>query len=95
LAIATNAEVPTVLVLSENYYPGWEATLDGQHAPIMLANYLLRAVYVPSGQHQIEMRYRATGARNGAIISILTLTILIGLFIYGRRTARARSDEQH
>ena len=93
LTIATDAESPTVLVVSEMFYPGWEATIDGERTPIMLADYLLRAVYVPGGQHQIQMRYRATAARNGAIISILTLGLLLGLFVHNRWTSRAQSNQ--
>ncbi len=93
LTIETKAPTNTVLVLSEMFYPGWEATLDGQRVPIMLANYLLRAVAVPGGEHQIQLRYRAPAARNGAIISAVTLATLLGLFIYSRRTAKAQSNQ--
>lgn len=93
LTITTNAESPAVLVVSEMFYPGWEATIDGERTSIMLADYLLRAVYVPGGQHQIQMRYRATAARNGAIISILTLVLLFGLFIHNRWTSRTQSNQ--
>ena len=93
LTIATEAESPTVLVVSEMFYPGWEATIDGERTPIMLADYLLRAVYVPGGQHQIQMRYRATAARNGAIISVLTLGLLLGLFLHNRWKSRTQSNQ--
>ena len=93
LTIETKAPTNTVLVLSEMFYPGWEATVDGQRVPIMLANYLLRAVAVPGGEHRIQLRYRAPAARNGAIISALTLATLLGLFVHSRRTAKAQSNQ--
>ena len=93
LTIETDAELPTVLVVSEIFYPGWEATVDDRPTPIMLTNYLLRGVYVPSGRHQIQMRYRATAARNGAVISVLTVGLLFGLMIHNRRTSRTQSNQ--
>lgn len=88
--IETSATTPAVLVLSEIFYPGWEATVDGRPTRILLADYLLRAVSLPAGQHTVEMRYRAPAARNGAMISGLTLCLLLGLSV-GSYLKRDRS----
>jgi hypothetical protein len=88
IVVETDAGAPSVLVLSEIFYPGWEATVDGARARIDLADYLLRAVTVPAGRHRVEMRYRAPAARNGAIISALTVALLIGLSVWSRRASR-------
>ncbi|MCA1568435.1 MAG: YfhO family protein [Acidobacteria bacterium] len=95
LVIETQAGEPTVLVLSENTYPGWEATVDGKAARIETADYLLRAVALPAGAHRVEMRYTAPAARNGAIISALTLLALCGLTIYDRRARRTQVTQGH
>jgi hypothetical protein len=89
LVIQTRAPTATVLVLSEIFYPGWEATVDGQRVNIQVANYLLRAVLLPAGEHRVEMRYVAPAARSGGIISIATLCLLAGLAIYSWRVNRA------
>jgi hypothetical protein len=85
LVIETKASAPTVLVVSEIFFPGWEATIDGQYSRILLSDFLLRGVALPAGEHKIEMRYTAPAFRNGAIISISTIVILGALFIYDRR----------
>jgi hypothetical protein len=85
LVIETSAPTSTVLMLSEIFYPGWEATVDGRGAEIHLADFLLRGVALPSGHHTVEMRYTATAARNGAIVSALTLCLIAGLAIYAGR----------
>ncbi|HUE84325.1 MAG TPA: YfhO family protein [Pyrinomonadaceae bacterium] len=94
LVLETESAIPTVLVLSEIFYPGWEAHIDGKPTRILLTNYLLRGIAVPSGKHRIEMFYRAPAARNGAIISACTLLLLITLGLYSRRrnTRRQRCD---
>jgi hypothetical protein len=79
LRIKTSASTPAVLVVSEVFYPGWKATIDGQPAQIMIADYLLRGVSVPEGTHEVEMRYTAPSARLGLIISIVALLSYFGL----------------
>jgi Bacterial membrane protein YfhO len=90
LRIETHAPTATVLVVSEIFYPGWEATVDGQPAHIMAADFLLRAVALPAGEHRIEMRYTAPGARAGAAISALTLCLLVGLALVAWRARATR-----
>ena len=84
LVVETMADTPSVLVLGEMIYPGWEATLDGVKTPIHATNFLLRAVVVPAGTHRVEMEYKAPAARNGAVISIFSLLVILAAAIYAR-----------
>lgn len=55
LNYTANMTQPGLAVFSEIYYPeGWTATIDGQEAPILRADYLLRGLSLPAGQHEIE-----------------------------------------
>jgi hypothetical protein len=85
LRIETSAPTATVLVASEIFYPGWVASVDGQPARIDRADYLLRGIALSAGQHSVEMHYAAPAARDGAIISALTLSLIVGLSIYAWR----------
>jgi hypothetical protein len=62
-----------LLILSENDYPGWQASVDGRKAPIVLANATLRAVEVPAGQHRVEMDFKPSSVALGLTISLATL----------------------
>jgi hypothetical protein len=62
-----------LLVLSDVDYPGWQARVDGQPAPIYRANYLLRAVPVEGGLHRVEVYYDPLLFKVGLAITILTL----------------------
>ena len=85
LTIETNSATATVLVLSELFYPGWEATIDGQQARIIRTDYLLRGVALPAGTHRVEMRYRSSAVRTGTIISVLCLIGFITALVYAVR----------
>ena len=87
LAIETHAQTTSMLIVSEMFYPGWRARVDGQPAQIQVADYLLRAVSLPAGDHRVEMYYTAPAARTGAIISVLALCLLIALVIRALRTS--------
>jgi hypothetical protein len=82
LRVRVDAERTAVMVLSEIYYPGWEALLDGKPAPLLRADHVLRAVAVPRGQHTIELRYRPASLRWGLIITLLSVAgLTVVLFI--------------
>jgi hypothetical protein len=74
-----------LVVFSEIYYePGWELLIDGKAAPILRANYVLRAAEIPAGNHKIEMHFNPSSYAMGntistvsaALVSILALLVL-------------------
>jgi uncharacterized membrane protein YfhO len=70
-------------VFADIYYPyGWKAYVDGKETPIMKANYMLRAIKVPAGQHKIEFKFHPerfyTGEKIAMISSILLLALCVG-----------------
>jgi len=73
LEISVTAAADGYLVLLDTFYPGWEARIGGQPAPIYRANYVSRAVFVPAGQHQIELVYRPLSFRVGRGLALLAL----------------------
>jgi len=84
--IALNADLTCagVLVLSDNWYPGWNATLDGRPVPLLLADGAVRAVAVPGGRHRVEMRYSPASIRWGGILSVATF-LSVGVMAVIRR----------
>lgn len=81
-----NSEKPAILCFSEIWYPAWKAYLDGKPAKVLRANYCLRAVAVPAGEHIVEMRYESASFKAGFYISFITLICsAAGLFIFERK----------
>ena len=65
-----------VLVLSEIYYPGWTATLDGQPIEIGRVNYVLRALRIPAGRHELRLEFRPTSVATTDAIAYAALALL-------------------
>ncbi|MEN6618567.1 MAG: YfhO family protein [Rikenellaceae bacterium] len=79
-----SASKERVALFSEVYYPaGWMATIDGQTAEIFRANYILRALKLPAGSHQIEFVFEPESFRKGAIYSRISSGLLLILLIAG------------
>ena len=74
-----------VLVLSEVFYPGWRAEVDGSRVPVLRANYLFRGVEVPAGKSRVTLTYSPPSWWIGLGLCGLTLAGLIGWRIARRR----------
>ncbi len=85
VSIATNTTSNSLLVLSDNYYPGWRAFIDDKETKIYRANYTFRAISLPKGNHIIRFAYQPESFKIGAIISIVSLIFLIGVSVAGKK----------
>jgi hypothetical protein len=77
------------LVLSDTYYPGWRAYVDGEEREILRANYTFRAVPLESGQHTVFFKYDPLSFKMGLAISLATWgAIILGLAVPGLQRHR-------
>ena len=93
VTIVVEAATDSWLVLADAWFPGWTATLDGVPVPVLRANYLVRAVAVPAGRHEIVFSYDPPGYATGRSISVaawgvLAVTLLLVVIIV-RQTANS------
>lgn len=79
VTIQTKSDHDGLLVLSDTYYPGWNAYVDGQKKTILQANVCQRAVEVPSGEHVVRFTFDSGTIKAGFGISVLSLLIVGGL----------------
>ncbi len=82
--LQTHSSGNSILVLSENDYPGWRVYIDGHSAEVMRVNYALRGVVIPPGEHQVSFVYRPWSVMSGFLLSLLTAIVLIVLSV-GRK----------
>lgn len=71
---------PGLLRLADLWYPDWRATVDGRPAPVLKADYLLRAVPVPAGRHRVVFRFESAAVRQGLLVSLASLVVVLALF---------------
>jgi uncharacterized membrane protein YfhO len=87
---------PALLVVSDNYYPAWTATIDGERTPVLRADLTLRAVRVPTGNHEVRFEYRSPMLRAAMWTTIVSGLIAVGLVAVGlyrrRRSERPITD---
>lgn len=88
LEYKSNSASDQFAVFSEIWYGpnlGWEATIDGQPVDLIRANYLLRAMNIPAGEHTIVMEFKPTSIAVGNKINLassLIIILLIGYLIF-------------
>jgi hypothetical protein len=85
VVVRTRGQDRALLVLTDTWFPGWKATVDGAAAPVHRVDYLLRGVSVPAGSHRVELRFEPASWRAGWIVSLLALVAVGGLVAVGRR----------
>ena len=71
--VTVTTSSPAWLVFQDSWAEGWSAEVDGVPAKVVRANYAKRAVLVPAGRSEVELRYRPPGLTAGAIVTLLTL----------------------
>jgi hypothetical protein len=81
IRISTKLDGDGFLVLTNQYYPGWEATVDGTPARILRANYLFCSVPLTAGEHKVVFRYRPKSVRLGIAFTSIGLLLLVGSFM--------------
>lgn len=83
LVYEIDSEKGGVLVFSDIYYPGWTATVSGEEVPVARANYILRAIQVPAGKHEVVMTFDPQTVHTTEAIAYGALALL-GLIIVGK-----------
>lgn len=84
LEFKSQSKTPQLAVFSEIYYPhGWKVLVDEKEVPYIKADYLLRAVHVPAGNHHIRMVFEPEVIEKGKWISLLSFGLFIALAAFG------------
>ncbi len=89
VVLSFNAPADGYIVLTDTFYPGWQADLDGRPAQILPANLAFRAVAVEAGQHTLVFDYQPTLFKLGLSLSAASL---LGVIIAAVFLARPKSD---
>ena len=75
--LQTKSAQPSFLVLSDVFYPGWQAHIDGKPAHIFQTNYIFRGVQLPAGEHTVTFSFRPLSFAIGCGISSASFALLL------------------
>jgi len=100
LALRVRTPVGAYLVLSDVYYPGWRASVDGAPAEVLRADYAFRAVWLAPGEHEVEMRFAPWTWSVGLGVSLLVWAgvvvwtcVALGRRAWGRQALCGQTDD--
>jgi hypothetical protein len=85
LQILVQATENALLVLSDTYFPGWKAFMDGQKTRIYRANYAFRALALPAGTHRVEFVYDPLSFKLGAGATFMGIIGCLVIILFSRR----------
>jgi hypothetical protein len=83
--LSVESEMGGLLVLTDAYYPGWHATVDGQSAEIYQTDGYFRGLWVPAGSHDVEFHYEPASLPAGLVMTTLGIFGLVVLLVIGFR----------
>jgi len=92
VSIEGRDERPLYLVVAENWYKDWRATVDGAPVPALRAQHTLLSVVVPPGAKQVAFEFRSPEYVRGRLITLLSLAIVAGVFLVPRFRRRGGDD---
>jgi hypothetical protein len=82
VSIGIRLTCPAMIVVSDTYFPGWRAYVDGTLAQIYSVNSAMRGILAPAGVHSVTMRYRPMRVYEGAALTFLGI---LGAALLARR----------
>jgi hypothetical protein len=90
MELEVDAHSRGLLVLSENYYPGWRATVDGQSAPIYRVDSALRGLVVPRGRSHVVLRYAPASVYWGGLLTSMAFLGTLAIWFFKSRASAIR-----
>lgn len=82
LRVATDED--GLLVLTDTFYPGWEATVGGNPAPVRQVDGLFRGVFLPAGEHEVDFSFRPNSFRRATLLSWVGIVLVIGIAVWSQ-----------
>jgi hypothetical protein len=92
LTLSAPAPAGSALVVSENYFPGWTATVDGKPATAERTNYVLIGVPLPAGAKSVELEFKSASYERGKSITLIAIAATLAWLVLGVLAGRRRPE---
>jgi len=91
IELQTDAPGPSVLLLNDQFDPAWKATVDGQPAKVLRANFIMRGVELPAGKHSVVFKYEPRSITLAMSAIATTLGVGLSLWLLGSEWRKKRT----
>ncbi len=81
IKLSCTTSQPGLFFISDTYFPGWHARVDGKKTKIIRADYAFQGLWLTQGTHTIELDYAPASFKYGALLSVIGILSLIGFFL--------------
>jgi uncharacterized membrane protein YfhO len=81
ITIKCTTSQPGLFFISDTYFPGWHATVDGESTKVLRVDYAFQGLWLTQGSHTIELKYAPSSFKYGALLSVIGILSLIGFYI--------------
>jgi hypothetical protein len=81
ITISCTTSHPGLFFISNTYFPGWHATVDGESTKVLRVDYAFQGLWLTQGSHTIELKYAPSSFKYGVLLSIIGIISLIGFYI--------------
>ena len=78
MSLEVESDGPALLVVADNWFPAWRATVDGTETDVLRAYHSVRAIQVPAGRSSVEMWYESTLLDRSFLLSLIVMLGLLG-----------------
>jgi hypothetical protein len=97
VTVTAGSDRPSLLVLTDTWDEGWEATIDGVEVPVVRVDHSLRGVFLEPGRHRVDLRYRPDWVGQGLLTTGTSLVVLAAfgfrMRLRGRRASPVDGSE--
>ncbi len=93
IKLSCTTSQPGLFFISDTYFPGWHARVDGKKTKIIRADYAFQGLWLTQGTHTIELNYDPASFKFGALLSIIGILSLIGFYFIVFRTKKDDKDK--
>ena len=81
IIVDTKTKDESILVLTDNYFPGWSVKVNGTEKEVLRADYTFKAVVIPKGESTVEFYFESKSFKLGVYLAILSLLIILILMV--------------
>ncbi|MBX3060965.1 MAG: YfhO family protein [Anaerolineae bacterium] len=81
IVLETNSQADSLLLLTEAYFPGWQATVDGEPTAIYQTDAYFQGVFVPAGEHEVQFVFAPRSVEYGRVLSLVALVVWVILIL--------------